>query len=159
MSLRAVGLFAVVLFTSVAFAQDDDVENALTRLPQRAPGPAFPEFAEIDMETLCGPERDQIRQRYYPERALRQGVTGRVVLDCALGPDGRADICQVLYESPTGFGFGDSASRIACHFVVNVEELGEGVPTGNLPRNARVYRRHAEGEPWRERIPIRFQVR
>ena len=50
--------------------------------------------------------------RFYPSRALDQGRSGRVVLDCVANARGALD-CSVVEESPTGWGFGDAALRIA----------------------------------------------
>ncbi|GIK50091.1 MAG: hypothetical protein BroJett013_27880 [Alphaproteobacteria bacterium] len=44
----------------------------------------------------------------YPQRALREGVGGRVVLDCVVQP--ALDVaCTVASETPTGEGFGRAA--------------------------------------------------
>ena len=144
-------------FAALAAASEEDpVEAALTRLPASAPGPAFPDIPEVDMANLCRSHSG--RQRYYPPRALSNGVEGRVVLDCVIR-ENAPRTCQVLYESPDSYGFGDAALRIACHFRVDEPGSDEGEPSGNLPREARFYRRRAEGEPWRARVPIRFQLR
>ncbi len=55
--------------------------------------------------------------RYFPERALERGITGRVVLDCTVGADGRVG-CSVASEDPAGWGFGDASLRAARHFRV-----------------------------------------
>ena len=50
--------------------------------------------------------------RFYPNRALDQGRSGRVVLDCVASARGALD-CSVVEESPPGWGFGDAALGIA----------------------------------------------
>jgi TonB family protein len=50
--------------------------------------------------------------RYFPRRALDQGVSGRVTLDCVIAGNGRLD-CSVAQESPSGYGFADAALSIA----------------------------------------------
>lgn len=44
--------------------------------------------------------------RLYPERAVRLGVEGGVVLCCSVTPSRRLD-CDVAHETPTGYAFGD----------------------------------------------------
>jgi TonB family protein len=50
--------------------------------------------------------------RYFPRRALDQGQSGRVTLDCVIAGNGRLD-CSVAQESPSGYGFGDAALSIS----------------------------------------------
>jgi protein TonB len=50
--------------------------------------------------------------RYFPRRALDEGQSGSVTLDCVIGGNGRLD-CSVAHESPSGYGFGDAAINIA----------------------------------------------
>ncbi|MGD9968132.1 MAG: hypothetical protein AB7T59_16555 [Hyphomonadaceae bacterium] len=57
------------------------------------------------------PSGQSIRERY-PDRALRDGVGGRVVLNCrVLGDLGVS--CTVTSETPVGAGFGAAAMRVA----------------------------------------------
>jgi TonB family protein len=49
---------------------------------------------------------------YYPHRALDQGRSGRVVLDCTARGNGALD-CSVAQENPSGMGFGDAAISIS----------------------------------------------
>lgn len=50
--------------------------------------------------------------RYFPRRALDQGQSGRVTLDCVISGNGRLD-CSVAQESPSGYGFGEAALDIS----------------------------------------------
>jgi TonB family protein len=50
--------------------------------------------------------------RYFPDRALDDGQSGNVTLDCTIGGNGRLD-CSVVSESPTGYGFGRAAMNIS----------------------------------------------
>jgi periplasmic protein TonB len=50
--------------------------------------------------------------RYFPRRALDQGQSGRVTLDCVIAGNGRLD-CSVAQESPSGYGFGEAALDIS----------------------------------------------
>ncbi|MGE0044477.1 MAG: TonB family protein [Hyphomonadaceae bacterium] len=51
----------------------------------------------------------------YPRRARREGVEGRVLLDCTMETSGRLD-CGVVNETPAGYGFARAALRISAHF-------------------------------------------
>jgi periplasmic protein TonB len=50
--------------------------------------------------------------RYFPRRALDQGQSGSVTLDCVIAGNGRLD-CSVAHENPSGYGFGDAALSIS----------------------------------------------
>lgn len=50
--------------------------------------------------------------RYFPRRALDEGQSGNVTLDCVIGGNGRLN-CSVASESPSGYGFGEAALNIA----------------------------------------------
>lgn len=65
--------------------------------------------------------------RFYPERALDRGRSGKVVLDCLVGLDGRL-ACAVASEEPERWGFGAAALRIAKEFRM-APQLEDGQPT------------------------------
>lgn len=65
--------------------------------------------------------------RHYPSRAMDRQQEGRVVLDCLVGADGRI-ACSVSSEDPTGWGFGESALRIARSFQM-AAQTSSGQPT------------------------------
>ena len=50
--------------------------------------------------------------RYYPPRAIERGIEGDVVLNCLVRVSGLLD-CEVVSESPDGWGFSNAALRIA----------------------------------------------
>ena len=50
--------------------------------------------------------------RYYPPRAIERGIEGDVVLNCLVRVSGLLD-CDVVSESPQGWGFSLAAQRIA----------------------------------------------
>lgn len=78
--------------------------------------------------------------RYFPRRALDQGQSGRVVLDCLIGDNGRLS-CSVAQESPSGYGFGQAGM--------------------NISRQLRVQSRLPNGSPAagrRLRLPLSFQA-
>lgn len=53
--------------------------------------------------------------RYYPARALAREITGQVLLDCIVDVNGVLN-CRVMSETPTGWGFGAAALRIAADY-------------------------------------------
>jgi len=64
--------------------------------------------------------------RYFPRRALDEGQSGNVTLDCVIGGNGRLT-CSVASESPSGYGFGDAAISIAGQTRVR-NQLRDGSP-------------------------------
>lgn len=64
--------------------------------------------------------------RYYPDRALRREVEGRVVLDCGVSIRGALD-CAVVSETPADWGFGEAALRISRDYQM-VPAMRGGVP-------------------------------
>lgn len=47
----------------------------------------------------------------YPEAAARAGVGGAVAVRCSVVDESRLGSCQILSETPAGYGFGDAALR------------------------------------------------
>jgi protein TonB len=54
--------------------------------------------------------------RYYPEIAMENGVSGKVVLNCGVTASGGVANCQVLSETPAGQGFAAAALKLAGFF-------------------------------------------
>jgi protein TonB len=63
----------------------------------------------IKPSEIRGRPTGDIAARYYPDRAQRMEVGGRVLLDCRVTPQGKAEDCQVQSETPPEYGFGRSA--------------------------------------------------
>lgn len=181
--LHASKLFAFVCVLAIsgacvarAWADDDQVSQqealrqaAITQLPAPPPGPAFPGADSYDMRTFCPratrPRGSGLNRRppsIIPAEAVMRRINGAVVLDCVIGANGKAARCDVLYAAPTDIDFAYSAAAIACRFEFDLSSLQQGDPIlaagGVLPLDTRVYRRNAEGEPWRVRVPIRFNI-
>lgn len=55
-------------------------------------------------------------QRYFPEHALRRGISGAATLDCRVAADGTVNSCRVVDESPMGENFGSAAIRLSKYF-------------------------------------------
>jgi TonB family protein len=54
----------------------------------------------------------QVPQEFYPERALRSNVEGRVTVQCNVTIDGHMKDCTILSEAPDGYGFGAATVRL-----------------------------------------------
>ncbi len=144
---------------SIAAGQTRSDSQLTAPDPQPPPGPAYPGIAETDMASECIDIRSGARRpRFYPDRALERGVSGAALLDCVIGEDGHMQTCQVLDERPRNYAFGAAATRIACHFQVDVTTITEGAPSATLPPESQYYRRTGDGEPWRVRVPVRFRL-
>jgi protein TonB len=52
--------------------------------------------------------RSQPRPKF-PETAPREVVSASVGLNCILSPQGRATACEIVSETPQGYGFGAAA--------------------------------------------------
>ncbi|QGZ94752.1 TonB family protein [Terricaulis silvestris] len=79
---------------------------------QVAEGPAPTWGLEISDVSWVREPSSRDFARYFPRRALDQGQSGRVTLDCVIAGNGRLD-CSVAQESPSGYGFGDAALSIS----------------------------------------------
>lgn len=54
--------------------------------------------------------------RAYPERAIQANVTGSATLSCSVRVNGSLTDCQVVSETPGGYGFGRAATRLSRDF-------------------------------------------
>jgi TonB family protein len=91
----------------------------------------------------------------YPD--IGGGVTGEVVLHCAIGRDGWARGCKSLYEHPADRDFGVAALKIAHKFRLRIDThlAGSGVPlAANVvmrmpaPDSADILDRRIHGAVW-----------
>jgi hypothetical protein len=69
--------------------------------------------------TPVPPTRDP-SDNLYPERATRLGVEGSAKVECGVAPDLTATHCQVISETPPGYGFGDAALARMKGFKISV---------------------------------------
>jgi periplasmic protein TonB len=51
--------------------------------------------------------------RYYPERAQREHVEGTAVINCLVTQEGTLTDCNLVSETPPGYGFGDKALEMS----------------------------------------------
>lgn len=54
--------------------------------------------------------------RWYPVRALEDGVEGKAVIRCSVTVRGALTACSVADETPSGRGFGDAAIKLSRYF-------------------------------------------
>jgi protein TonB len=66
-----------------------------------------------DWVRLPGPDE---YSQYYPERASRLGVGGRVTLSCSVNANGTLSGCEVASESPSDQEFGSAALKMSKYF-------------------------------------------
>lgn len=117
-SRALIALAIVGLCSSTALAQDDPASDNPRWL--RRPSAAL--IAKV-----------------YPEKALRRGIGGRVVLDCIVDGDGRMKDCQVSSETPADYNFGQGALKVSHAFL-----LTKATPSGKSTEGSRM------------RIPLSF---
>lgn len=74
--------------------------------------------------------------RAYPKRASDDGVEGRALIHCKVTAAGALDPCQVVSESPPGYGFGAAAVRMSHDFKMRPATI-DGAPVAggvvNIP--------------------------
>jgi periplasmic protein TonB len=68
--------------------------------------------------------------RAYPDRAVQAGVGGRATLNCLVQPNGRVTDCNLLAETPGGYGFGSAAQGLTRHFQINPRTV-DGAAVGS----------------------------
>ncbi len=77
------------------------------------------------------PNGDALAQ-YFPERAQRMGVSGRAKMKCVVGEDGALKVCEIVAESPPGFGFGSATLKVAQFFRLGAADR-DGVSVAGRP--------------------------
>lgn len=63
----------------------------------------------------------------FPFKAALEGLGGRASLHCVADADGRLAGCHVTSETPEGYGFGDSALKLAALMRMEPGDAGRGV--------------------------------
>lgn len=69
----------------------------------------------------------------YPRAAFRDGVSGSVLLNCAVDDHGHLADCRLLSENPAGAGFGLAAIRLSAKY-----QLAEHSKSGRAQRRVRI---------------------
>lgn len=75
-----------------------------------------------DLPWRKAPDFEQVAAAY-PERGRKEKVSGRAVIRCAYTRAGRLKTCDVMSQTPVGYGFGSAAKSLAQYF--------EGPPIGD----------------------------
>lgn len=82
------------------------------------------------------PSADQT-VRAYPQRAIAAGVAGSASLNCLVLPTGAVTDCNVLRETPGGYGFGRAAQGLTRHFRVNPRTVNGAAEGSRVSFNLR----------------------
>lgn len=95
---------------------------------EAASGPTERSAVILKPDWVRKPTADQV-SRAYPDRALRRGVSGEVMLTCEVTASGAVRSCAVLVETPEDYGFGAAALRLSRYFQLR-PLMEDGRPTG-----------------------------
>ena len=88
--------------------------------------------ADRDPDWLVKPDGDMVA-RFYPDRAERLNMEGRVTLLCTVGLDTRLHDCSVVSEDPVGYGFAAASLRLAREMRM-APAIRSGLPSRSLVR-------------------------
>lgn len=90
-------------------------------------------------------------EAFYPKEAAREGISGKVVMQCGVAREGTLYDCSIVSETPPDMGFGAAALKLAPFFEMTPKTVdGEAVSGGEV-RIPVMFNPHppaAEGASW-----------
>lgn len=86
---------------------------ALTLAPMDEPGAAPPMARTPVIQPVRWLRRPSagLVNRVYPKTARDRGLRAEVVMACTVGANGMLASCQIVSETPAGWGFGEAALK------------------------------------------------
>ena len=100
--------------------------------------------------------------RFYPEDAMRRGLSGKVVMQCNVAREGTLYGCAIITETPPNAGFGAAALKLAPYFEMT-PQMEDGRPVaGGVVRIPVVFNIDAPAaeppRPQRSRPPVWSEI-
>ena len=88
-----------------------DLASHLDALPAARPLTGAPALPVQPLQWLKFATLDDMTD-FYPKRANDDEVEGIVTISCRMAAHGRLTNCQIVSETPKGYGFGDAAGKL-----------------------------------------------
>ena len=136
-------LFMLALVLTAAPAASAFAQSSDTSIQESSDGPRLvvvrPRWRKI-------PNGDDMA-RFYPEDAMRRGLSGKVVMQCNVAREGTLYACQIISETPPDAGFGAAALKLAPFFEMT-PQMEDGRPvTGGVVRIPVVFNIDGAAQP------------
>jgi TonB family protein len=113
--------YAVEMRFTLDPSRNADLLGGEPRLPIVAPG-------VVDYRPRTQISAPRHIASFYPDRAMRMEVNGRVAVECPTLVEGKPDGCKIVSEAPLDYGFGDAALKVSEQFRF-VDETIDGAST------------------------------
>ena len=104
------------------------VDGALVRVPIRLTAEDTPQDVASDGLVWTQTPSGVDVLRVFPRLALMRSVSGQVDMRCRVQQSGAVSHCEVIEESPTGWGFGSAAQQLSPKYRVSMEDHGHPQP-------------------------------